>query len=94
MTPLVNDEADRLWSREFNGEEISAAVECIAGMPEEVRRVYVEVWNDRWDFVYGDLREYVVPRLLQLVVRGRSFRVKGVANLLTERPRGGPMLMP
>jgi hypothetical protein len=63
---------------EFAPEDIGGAIEFIQALPEALNRVYVEVWEESaWRFVYGDCRPFV-PRLLELVTRGRRFRVRGV----------------
>lgn len=62
--------------REFAGYEIAAALSFIEELPPGVQRIQVDVWDGAWQFAYGDDRSRV-HTLLDLVVRGRRFRVRG-----------------
>lgn len=65
--------------REFDRWQMSAAHAYIQAMPRDVRKIHVDVFEDGWRFVYGDRRAYV-PVVLELVVQGRAFRVRGLTD--------------
>jgi hypothetical protein len=64
--------------REFSPADLEAAVAFIRGLPQEIRKVYVDVWDEvGWRFVYGD-QPLHVPRVLAYMTRGRTFRVRSI----------------
>jgi hypothetical protein len=71
--------------REFDGDNLGAAIQFIQTLPEVFRRVYVEVSDEPgksgWHLVYGDDRAFV-PGLLDALIRGRRFRVSGSDEIL------------
>jgi hypothetical protein len=76
---------------EFAAEDLGGALDFIEQLPGDVRRIYVDVWDEnRWIFVYGDDRRFVMC-LLALVARERRFRLSGVD--LTRFPEGPPLIV-
>lgn len=63
-------------SKDFAPGEVAEAKAYIVGLPEEVKRVYVEEWDGRhWRFVFGDDREHVAKGLSRLK-DGLRFRIR------------------
>jgi hypothetical protein len=64
--------------REFAAGDLGAALAYIDGLPEDVRRVYMDVRDERgnWCCVYGDERSNA-HRVLGKLIEGRSFRLRG-----------------
>jgi hypothetical protein len=62
--------------QEFAPGEVQKAEAYIEGLPETIRRVYVEEWDGRqWRFVFGDDREHTV-RGLNRLADGKPFRIR------------------
>jgi hypothetical protein len=87
-----HDYDDRRWIKdvglngrvEFGALEIDAASRYLRDLPLEMRRVQIEVWEDRgWRFVYGDERSRVAE-VLESVVRGRRFRLRPMTDSLAD----------
>jgi hypothetical protein len=71
-----------LPAREFSPADLESAVSFIRALPQEIRKVYVDVWEDvGWRFVYGDAPAHV-HRILAEMTRGRSFRVRSIDHHL------------
>ena len=69
-------------AQEFSPADLEAAMAFIHSLPDEIRKVYVDVWDEvGWRFVYGDSPRHV-PRVLERLTRGRVFRVRSVDHLL------------
>ena len=65
--------------REFAASDLAAALAYIEALPEDIRRVYMDVRDERgaWRCVYADDRGHV-SRLLKGMILGRDFRLRGV----------------
>jgi hypothetical protein len=51
-------------------------VAFLADLPQEVRRVYVDVWfGSDWRFVVGDHREHAA-RTIERLTEGQRFRIR------------------
>jgi hypothetical protein len=63
-------------ARDFPSEGVSDAIEFIDGLPPNVERIHVHVWDDgAWRFVWGGERHFV-QQTLGALVEGRRFRLQ------------------
>jgi hypothetical protein len=65
-------------SKQFGADDLGAALAYIDGLPTQIRRVYLDVKDERgdWCCVYADERAHF-QRALGTLINGRSFRLRG-----------------
>ena len=63
-------------TKEFDPTDLTGAMAFVAELPQEVQRVYVDVWQGSdWRFVVGDHRSHVT-RTIERVTVGQRFRIR------------------